>query len=742
MVKLRTRERTTRATRGSRKLRSLAAVLTSSLLAPAAVAGVATTVGTTITAAPAAALPVRTFVVAGDANARVGAGSGQWGFHSDDNSQLRTIITSAANFGPTGTVKTASFSIGTPVTQPITDAKLQGVDVYVSGAIEGGYSSDEEAALVRFVNRGGFLILNSNSAEWDTTRFYQFALKDPQAIFEPSAHSGVTIGGSGAYAAPAAATPDAGATTHPIIAGPFGTVTSFQNWHTVTAFTTVPAGAQVLARLNARCTANTAFCSTQAPPPTTTAAGPTTTSGTPPVTEHAYNQDFNNLPVLAVIPPVTVSGVRHGAVIATSDVDTFSNHSNPDDPATAGTDETEVYADPMLPGNELLAKNTFAYIANELTDGYTSLAAPTRILDTRLGTGVTAGKVTAGGTRTLQVTGTAGIPANATAVALNVTATGATASSFISVYPTGSIADGTTPTTSNLNFGPGQTIPNMVIVRLPADGRLTFFNESGSVDILADVVGYYSQGAGDRFNATPKPDRLIDTRETGSPFLGGTPRSLQVTGAGAGYVPAGATAVVLNVTSVNNTAGGFLTVYPGDVATTPNASNLNFVPGIVIPNLVVSKLSPSGTINIANAAGSTDVIVDVLGYYVASSAGGSFGPLTPSRVLDTRTGVGGTTGPVGADTTITLNVLGKGGVPASGVRTVLLNVTAAGPTQDSFITVWPGGTTRPNASNLNTTTGQNIPNLVVAGVDGSGNVQLYNRNGSVHLIADVMGYYS
>ena len=103
--------------------------------------------------------------------------------------------------------------------------------------------------------------------------------------------------------------------------------------------------------------------------------------------------------------------------------------------------------------------------------------------------------------------------------------------------------------------------------------------------------------------------------------------------------------------------------------------------------------------------------------------------------------MGGTTGPVGADSTIVLSVLGVGGVPAAGVRTVILNVTAAGPTQDSFITVWPEGT-RPNASNLNTTAGQNIPNLVVAGVGADGKVRLFNKSGSVHLIADVMGYYS
>ena len=742
MLNLRTpRERTLRVRRFGRSARSIAAVITTSLIAPAALVSVATTVGTTIAAAPAGALAVRTFVVSGDDPSRTGAGSGAWGFHGVDYSQLRSIITSSANFGPAGIVKTASFSIGTPVLSA-SDASLAGVDVFFSGAIQSGYTADEDQALIRFVNRGGMLILNANSQEWNTAGAYGFTAKDPQAIYEPGSHAGGGASGSGvetnAYAAPQ---PSQATGSHPILQGPFGTVTTFQNWHTVTAFTVVPAGAQTLATLTYACGGGIPFCSGPAapPPPPTSTTATTTTLVPPPAPEHAYNQSFAGQSTLAVIPPSVVGGVRRGAVIVTSDVDTYSNHATPDDPSTPLVDESEIYANPMLTGNEILAKNTFAYIANQLTDGYVSLASPTRIMSTRDGVGVTQAKVTAGGTRTLQVTGTAGIPSSATAVALNVTVTNATLASFVSVFPTGSVASGTTPNTSNLNFSANQTIPNMVIVQLPASGQLTFFNESGSVDILADAVGYYTQGGGDRFNAVT-PDRVLDTRG-GAPFAAKVPRQVQVTGAGLGTVPAGATAVVLNVTSVNNTTGGFLTVYPGDAGSPPNASNLNFVPGLVIPNLVISKLSPTGTINIYNDAGTTDVVVDVLGYFVATSGGGSFGPLTPIRVLDTRSGLGGTTGPVGADGTITLTVRGVGGVPASGVRTVILNVTAAAPTSDSFITVWPEGT-RPNASNLNTTAGKNIPNLVVAAIGADGKVRLFNKNGSVHLIADVMGYYS
>ena len=276
---------------------------------------------------------------------------------------------------------------------------------------------------MRFVNRGGMLILNVNSAEWDTTRAYDFGLKDPQGVFEPGAHPGVR--GGQRLRGLRGQQPGPSSRDAPDHSRPFGTVTTFQNWHTVTAFDTLPGGATSLATLTVACTAATALCDRQEP--TTTTVGQ--------VLEHDYNNNFTGQSVLAVIPPSTVSGVRRGAVI----VDLRRRHVlQPREPrrsATTTVDESERYANPMLAGNNLLARNAFAYIANELTDGYTSLSAPVRIMSTRDGVGVSQSKLTAGATRNLQVTGSNGIPANATAVALNVTVTGANATSFVSVYP-------------------------------------------------------------------------------------------------------------------------------------------------------------------------------------------------------------------------------------------------------------------------------------------------------------------
>jgi hypothetical protein len=80
------------------------------------------------------------------------------------------------------------------------------------------------------------------------------------------------------------------------------------------------------------------------------------------------------------------------------------------------------------------------------------------------------------------------LPAGTTAVVLNVTATNPTAGSYLTVYPGGQ----TRPTASNLNFVTAQTIPNLVIARVGAGNKLSFYNAAGSVDVIADLAGYYA----------------------------------------------------------------------------------------------------------------------------------------------------------------------------------------------------------------------------------------------------------
>jgi hypothetical protein len=70
-----------------------------------------------------------------------------------------------------------------------------------------------------------------------------------------------------------------------------------------------------------------------------------------------------------------------------------------------------------------------------------------------------------------------------------------------------------------------------------------------------------------------------------------------------------------------------------------------------------------------------------------------------------------------------------------------VNVTATAATASTFLTVFPAGQTRPDASNLNVVPAQDVPNLVVAKVGANGNVTIYNNQGSTHVIFDVVGYF-
>jgi Bacterial Ig domain len=239
--------------------------------------------------------------------------------------------------------------------------------------------------------------------------------------------------------------------------------------------------------------------------------------------------------------------------------------------------------------------------------------APNRLLDTRNGIGIgLTGSFGAGGARNLTVRGgSTGVPSDAESVVLNMTVTNVTRDgSFITVWPAGSPQ----PVVSNLNNVQGIARPNLVVARVGTGGQISIVNDSGTADIIADVVGYFSAGAYKSGGVITglTPIRILDTRSPSNAFGPGQVRSYTV--AGVGGIPGTAKTAILKVTAVDPTAGGFLTVWPAGSSNPPNVSNLNFVPGMTIPNLVITQIGTGGQINIYNAFGSTHVLIDVLGY--------------------------------------------------------------------------------------------------------------------------------
>ena len=385
------------------------------------------------------------------------------------------------------------------------------------------------------------------------------------------------------------------------------------------------------------------------------------------------------------------------------------------------------------------------------TGGYQALS-PARLLDTRA-TGTTVDGLSKGGgplgpgaTRTVKVTGRGGVPTTGVAaVVLNVTAVKATTSAYVTVFPAGEAR----PNASNINVVAGDVSPNAVVVKVGASGSVSLFLSAGSSDMLADVAGYYPA---DGSFTSLSPGRLLDTRATGTTVDGqakaggaigaGATRDLQV-GGRYGIPTTGVDAVVLNVTGVRPTVGTYLSVWPTG-STRPNASNLNLAAGETKPNLVVAKLGTGGKVSFFNAGGKVDVLADVAGWI---PTGTSYNALTPARLLDTRPtgttvdGLNQRSGAVGAGASVNVQVTGRHGIPSTGVTAVVLNVTGVGPTASTYVTAYPTGEPRPNASNLNLVRNETRPNLVFVKVGTGGKVSLFNAGGSVNLLADVAGWF-
>ncbi len=366
--------------------------------------------------------------------------------------------------------------------------------------------------------------------------------------------------------------------------------------------------------------------------------------------------------------------------------------------------------------------------------------SPQRLMDTRSSFGSSpVGKPVAGGTVSTLVAGRAGVPSTATAVVLNVTATQAAGGGYVTVFPSGTPQ----PTASNLNTERvGHTIPNLVTVRLGSDGRVAMFTAMG-VHLIADVFGYYepmlTTRAG-RFVAMA-PNRQVDSRSAGGIVAAGGVRRVPLPAA-----PAGASAVVLNVTVVSATGAGFWTVYAAGSAQ-PGTSNLNVTDaGQTIANQVILPAGAGG-IDIFSQAGG-HVIVDMVGSFTgaadALSDVGLFVPMAPTRFLDTRGD--GALNPLGRRMrllpgwTVETPVIGRSGIP-SNISAVVMNTTVTEATRGGFVTLFGAGAGRPLASNLNAErSGHTVANHTISPVTSRG-VSAY-ASGGTHLIEDLTGYFT
>lgn len=371
---------------------------------------------------------------------------------------------------------------------------------------------------------------------------------------------------------------------------------------------------------------------------------------------------------------------------------------------------------------------------------------PTRVVDTRGNDVGPTGKMLSNGCYTFMVVGKANVPIGAIAVTANVTVTNQTASGWIFLGP----AIYGLPGSSTINFPVGDNRANGITVPLSPQGTVDAWyrgsSTGASADMILDVTGYYSPGtSGDGYVAYG-PHRILDTRDgtglTGK-FEGLKPRTIQVEGV-AGLPVSGVVAIVGNLTVVRPSDRGY--IFLGPTATNaPTSSTLNFPAGdIRANNFVVPVNQTDGTVQAVfyNPYGATtDVIMDVSGYYTAGS-GAQYHTLDPARVLDSRVPTG-LTGPIPGNSPQTLQVSGNGGV-AAGAVAITANLTVTVQTNAGFVSVGPSINASTVFSNLNFPTGDARANGVTVPLTTDGKVQLVYGPpgvGSTQLILDVNGYF-
>jgi hypothetical protein len=277
-------------------------------------------------------------------------------------------------------------------------------------------------------------------------------------------------------------------------------------------------------------------------------------------------------------------------------------------------------------------------------------------------------------------------------------------------------------------------------------GHVLIASSAGSTNVIVDVVGYFKADTGG-YLTTVAPARVLNTDSAvpKTPISSTVARDIKI--GGLYGVPAGATAVILNVRTVAPTAAGWLTIYPKGT-TKPTTKNITFAAGQSVSNTVIVKLGTgavanAGYISIANSAGSTNVIVDVVGYFSSSATGSRYFTKTAVRTFNTADGTGGSLAKIGAGATVNLTIAGRSGIPSTGVKAILMNVSASGRSLAGGITVTAAGTTKPAMNQLYGAANSTMSNMVVSALgETPGKVSIFNSAGTTNVMADLAGYFA
>ena len=372
---------------------------------------------------------------------------------------------------------------------------------------------------------------------------------------------------------------------------------------------------------------------------------------------------------------------------------------------------------------------------------------PTRILDTRYGTGLS-GAFSSHVARTFQVTGVGGVPAGATAVTGNLTVTGQSSLGYLYLGPNAT----NNPTSSTLNFPVKDDRANGVTVALSSTGTLSATyvpaTSPANAHVIFDVTGYFTADTSGARYVPLTPTRILDTRYgTGlsGVFSSHAARTFGVTGHGG--VPTNATAVTGNLTVTSQSSLGYLYIGP-NATNNPTSSTLNFPVKDDRANGVTVALGTGGTLSVtyvgATSPATTHVVFDVTGYFTADTSGARYVPLTPTRILDTRYGTG-LSGVFGSHSARTFGVAGVGGVP-NNTTAVTGNLTVTAQTSPGYLYIGPNATNNPTSSTLNFPVADDRANGVTVALGDGGTLSVTyvgaTSPATTHVIFDVTGYFA
>ena len=257
----------------------------------------------------------------------------------------------------------------------------------------------------------------------------------------------------------------------------------------------------------------------------------------------------------------------------------------------------------------------------------------------------------------------------------------------------------------------------------------TFDVPSAPAPTRAATAPVFTPGAANAGFLPVDPERLIDTRNAGAAFATLQPGRSSVLDL-RGRLPAGATAVALNLTTDRSTRAGWVRAFPCSGAEPPT-SNVNPEAGQVVTNAAIVPVG-DGRICFSSMV-ATDLVVDLNGWLTTGSTSGLV--TATRRLADTRSGDG------------PMSRLAAGGMievavtsPGSTTTAVALGVTAVDPSANGFVAVWPCDGGRPGVSNLNPEAGVTRPNLVNVRVGAKGTVCLFSSQ-PTDLIVDLLGEF-